>query len=534
MKNRFRSQCFPSLRASLCALTITLSAEAGTVTPTTTDVWDFAQGASVTAHSSLLNNEVASDMFGTTLSRAVAGDVIFSGSVPAGGVHSVEWQTPSPVTVRAFALYAGHDANLSRAFRNFRVLGFDASANQFVELYSTQVAIPYGGAPPENELILCDNFASPFVGSLFRVEFVENGSGTFHGSRIIELDGFVVGLNDGIDDAWQEMFFGLGFLTNPDAADSADPDGDGLSNAREFQMGTDPTASNALVGQSNFDLWDSSAGAMIVRHSGMAGIGHELGMFGGASGMGADADATVFADGQTDSFVHFIEWTTPADVPVKVVNLHAMHDAGPDSLRAFREFRFYARDAAGGVFNLIKSQLMPTPYPGPGANTLSFSFTLEKPAVNNHFRIEFVQNGNLALNGPRVLELDAFAILPVDAIDDAWQTEFFGTRFLSNPLAAPNIDADGDGATNLEEFRRGTDPTNPLSGFIAAIRMAPAISWNSVPGTTYRVKRADTVDSQNVVTVAESFLATETISTFVDLSSTHTQGFYVIEALLPP
>lgn len=534
MNSRPDSSRIPTLCAVLGALTITMTAQASDLTPTTDDVWDYAQGALVTTSSPLLGGEVASDLFGTTLSRARAGDVIFTETSPAGTVHSIEWQTPSPVTVRAFALHAEHDLNLSRAFRSFRVFGFDADANEYIELYSTGLTVPYGGVPLEYKLILCEDFAAPFVGSRFRAEFVENGSGNFHGPRITELDGYVVGLNDGIDDAWQRMFFGEDFRNDPNAVAGADPDADGLSNLREFQTATNPVISNAQVEPSVLDLWDASTGAMVVRHSGMADSGHASGMFGATSGTGTDADATVFSDGQTDGFVHFIEWTTPADVPVKVVNLHAMHDEGPAFLRAFREFRFYARDANAGVFDLIHASQVSTPYQGSEADTLVFGFVLEEPAVNNHFRIEFVQKGNLALNGPRILELDAFAILPTDSIDDAWQIQFFGAGFLSNPLAAPDVDADGDGATNQEEFHRGTDPTDPLSGFIASIRMTPAISWNSVPGTTYRVKRADTVDSPNTVIVAESFLATESISTFVDLSATSPSGFYIIEAIAAP
>ncbi|HVV72499.1 MAG TPA: thrombospondin type 3 repeat-containing protein, partial [Verrucomicrobiae bacterium] len=40
---------------------------------------------------------------------------------------------------------------------------------------------------------------------------------------------------------------------------------------------------------------------------------------------------------------------------------------------------------------------------------------------------------------------------------DAWQIQYFGS--INSPQAAPNADPDGDGASNLQEYLAGTDPT---------------------------------------------------------------------------
>jgi PKD repeat protein/endonuclease/exonuclease/phosphatase family metal-dependent hydrolase len=45
----------------------------------------------------------------------------------------------------------------------------------------------------------------------------------------------------------------------------------------------------------------------------------------------------------------------------------------------------------------------------------------------------------------------------------SWQIQYFGST--TNPAAAANIDADGDGLNNLAEFLAGTDPTNSASAF---------------------------------------------------------------------
>ncbi len=58
----------------------------------------------------------------------------------------------------------------------------------------------------------------------------------------VGTDDFGAYAGDGIDDAWQVHYFGL---NNPNAAPTADPDGDGQNNLFEYIAGTDPTDSLA-------------------------------------------------------------------------------------------------------------------------------------------------------------------------------------------------------------------------------------------------------------------------------------------------
>jgi len=69
---------------------------------------------------------------------------------------------------------------------------------------------------------------------------------------------------------------------------------------------------------------------------------------------------------------------------------------------------------------------------------------------------------------------------------EAWQIQYFGST--NNPNAAPNVDADGDGESNLQEFLAGTDPTNSTSYF-HIISITPSnndvlINWMTGVGKT--------------------------------------------------
>lgn len=118
-----------------------------------------------------------------------------------------------------------------------------------------------------------------------------------------------------------------------------------------------------------------------------------------------------------------------------------------------------------------------------------------------------------------------------DGLADSWELEHFGSL-----SANPGDDPDGDGVSNLREFRAGTNPNDAASRFevieIARVPNGVALLWSSQADRRYRVKRTAnllTPPAQYDV-VQSGLLATPPFNQFVDTTTTNgAQFFYLIE-----
>ncbi len=72
-----------------------------------------------------------------------------------------------------------------------------------------------------------------------------------------------------------------------------------------------------------------------------------------------------------------------------------------------------------------------------------------------------------------------------DGIPDAWKIVNFGPGWSVDPRALANADPDGDGKTNLQEYREGTNPNNPNSALAITSFSKGAtqvsVTWTSIP-----------------------------------------------------
>lgn len=100
-----------------------------------------------------------------------------------------------------------------------------------------------------------------------------------------------------------------------------------------------------------------------------------------------------------------------------------------------------------------------------------------------------------------------------DSIPDSWRLRHFGT--ISNLLSASSADADGDGLTNLQEYRAGTSPVNKASSLrlnsAKNAKDAPAaitLRWPSVAGKTYTMEWSPSLTDPVWVTLATGLQGT--------------------------
>jgi hypothetical protein len=116
-----------------------------------------------------------------------------------------------------------------------------------------------------------------------------------------------------------------------------------------------------------------------------------------------------------------------------------------------------------------------------------------------------------------------------NGLPDDWQALYWG----NNPKNWPpgNVDSDGDGMTNFEEFLAGTNPLDPSSALrigLSSTSQGWRLDWNTHPGFIYQVQVAADV---NVWTDfgAPRFAAGTTDSLAVD--GAHGVSYYRVTCL---
>jgi hypothetical protein len=90
------------------------------------------------------------------------------------------------------------------------------------------------------------------------------------------------------------------------------------------------------------------------------------------------------------------------------------------------------------------------------------------------------------------------ALQPPQISSDEWRTTFFGSP--TSALAADNVDADGDGMSNWQEYLAGTNPTNALSKLqltTASSAQGVGFSWLTAPGKSYTLQSSPALSGAN-------------------------------------
>lgn len=350
-------------------LAILLTASAfcvrGSVSPSSTDMFDVSQGATITAHSAYYPGVSGTDMFGASAGSVEPTSTIFADGKTNGYTHYVEFTTAAPISLEEVRLFAAGDGATyyyEREFSAFRLKAKSPGSSTYdVTIINYTPTHGYTFVDPTTYLVVDSVLSPPVVAKQFRAEFDNYVAGRgYDGPRIMELDGI-----GSIAPAWDDLF--------------------------DVSNGVTITANSGY-------------------YSGGSGTSSGYDMFGDDQSA-AEPTFTDFADGHAANSTHYVEFNTTSPVSLSSIRLFAAGDGpGYGNEREFTSFTLKAKGSGSSTYNLTLATLTPShPYTFVDADTLFLYQASFSPVTVQYFRAEFVQyTGGRGYDGPRIVELDGF------------------------------------------------------------------------------------------------------------------------------
>jgi hypothetical protein len=287
---------------------------------------------------------------------------------------------------------------------------------------------------------------------------------------------------DGLPDAWKRYYFG----DQPQSAFD-DPDGDGLNNLAEFQMGTNPTKPDS-DGNGVLDGLDTEV-AWIEDALPKAGYGNDLSAYSSAWGgttveswdwrlwyqgdgwggapVWPHAGMYMHLSGLVPGAVHQ-HWfdkpicnirVNPGDLLIAYVNLDSTYPPSEvmlqwyvteaDGTGSWEHRAYWGADLIGwGTANT------PSRFPGGPLPSAASWARIQVPAAAVGLEGKVIQGMAFTLYGGRAAwDRAGKLVTDTSGLPTAWQLRYFGHVGVD-----PAADPDGDGQTNLQEFQNGMNP----------------------------------------------------------------------------
>jgi hypothetical protein len=183
-------------------------------------------------------------------------------------------------------------------------------------------------------------------------------------------------------------------------------------------------------------------------------------------------------------------WFTPAGGVPKPLVLAGL--TGNDQVQAWSFGTFATALENSNYLGTVSFQVPTNAQPG-ACYTLHFSGVDGAPDFTTDYQME---------SHPGYVWVMSSNLQPASITSDEWKIAFFGS--LTNSQAGDDVDADGDGAPNWQEYLAGTNPTNAgsyLQFSSASLNTngvrGTAINWLTAPGKTYVLQSSPTLNGTN-------------------------------------
>ncbi|HSH16944.1 MAG TPA: hypothetical protein VLD18_12970, partial [Verrucomicrobiae bacterium] len=191
---------------------------------------------------------------------------------------------------------------------------------------------------------------------------------------------------------------------------------------------------------------------------------------------------------------------------------------------ANRSLDLFLRDTASDTTVLLSRNF--------AGNASGNSFSGKAVFTDDGTKIIFESYASDLVAGDFNLERDIFVAqlqLPDsdnDGLPDDWELTYFNTLYRDG-----TEDSDGDGLSDLDEFRAGTSPVNS-SSILRAIAVtgvgsgATTVTWSAVPGRSYQVQSRDTLSEPGWSNVGGPVTATGPSASVPDPNPGDPDRFY--------
>ncbi|MCF7673783.1 MAG: hypothetical protein K9M97_00445, partial [Akkermansiaceae bacterium] len=181
----------------------------------------------------------------------------------------------------------------------------------------------------------------------------------------------------------------------------------------------------------------------------------------------------------------------------------------------------------GGMITTIAASAVTSTAVGNGKGA-TYTVLAGDPAIGKTIGLGIANNNS---NYP---EVDNFVLSVVpgtggndtdsDNMDDTWETTY-GLNVGVDDSAG---DLDGDGTSNLTEFRLGLIPNNGSSSFAATRSAAGLLSWPSVEGVTFTIERSPTLATGDWTVLEAAYPGTAGSASYTDPEPPAGKAFYRI------